>query len=139
MAFETADGWHAIALNGRSGAGKSELALELMASGARLVADDQTRIIRDGALLLADAPAPIRGMIEMRGMGLIRAAPLSMVRLSLMVNLDVTETARLPEYHQTSVLGVDVPTLYKVGSRAFPAALRQYVLTQSWLDRDEPG
>jgi len=138
VAFETPTGWHAVVLTGRSGAGKSELALELMAMGARLVADDQTRLMFDGTTLVADAPASIRGMIEMRGMGLLHAAPLSLVRVSVLVNLELTETARFPQCRSTCILGVQVPTLHKVESRAFAAALRQYVLHRSWLGQDDP-
>ncbi|MBR3369981.1 MAG: HPr kinase/phosphatase C-terminal domain-containing protein [Rhodobacteraceae bacterium] len=135
VAFETTGGWHAIVAKGRSGSGKSELALNLMAMGARLVADDQTRMTRDGASLFADCPAPIRGLVEMRGIGLIAAAPLRCVRVSVLVDLDVTEDMRMPPRRVTTILGVDVPTLHKVESRAFAAALRQYVLSQSWLDQ----
>ena len=139
VAFETPGGWHALVLKGRSRAGKSELALELMAIGARLVADDQTRIMRDGTTLLADAPAPIRGVIEMRGIGLLGADPLSRVRVSVLVDLDQTEGARLPDARSTRILGLDVPTLHKVESRAFAAALRQYVLGQSWISPHATG
>ncbi|MGP9789438.1 HPr kinase/phosphorylase [Roseinatronobacter sp. NSM] len=134
VALETPGGWHAIVAKGRSGSGKSELALELMALGARLVADDQTRILRAGENLFAQCPAPIRGLVEMRGIGLIAATPLHCVRVSVLVDMDVTEETRMPPRRVTTMLGVDVPTLHKVESKAFAAALRQYVLSQSWLD-----
>lgn len=41
--------WHAVLLRGPSGAGKSDLALRLIDEGARLVADDQTRLVKRDA------------------------------------------------------------------------------------------
>ena len=61
----------AVALDGRgllilgaAGSGKSALALELMARGARLVSDDQVALSVEGGRLIARAPAAIRGRIE---------------------------------------------------------------------------
>ena len=51
----------AVLLRGASGCGKSALALQLMALGATLVADDRVILrLRDGALA-ASCPASIRG------------------------------------------------------------------------------
>lgn len=59
---------HAAALiMGRSGAGKSALALRMMALGAHLVADDRTCLVAEGASLVASAPPSLAGLIEARG------------------------------------------------------------------------
>ena len=47
-AAPTRPGWRAVLLRGPSGAGKSDLALRLIEAGARLVADDQTELVRRG-------------------------------------------------------------------------------------------
>ena len=58
--------WRAVLLRGPSGAGKSDLALRLIEAGARLVADDQTELVRRGNSVVASAPAGIAGLIEAR-------------------------------------------------------------------------
>ena len=51
----------ALLIEGRSGAGKSDLALRLIDRGATLVSDDYTRLTRSGDALIASAPETIRG------------------------------------------------------------------------------
>lgn len=60
-----------ILLLGPSGIGKSECALELVARGHRLVADDVVRLRREGDRLLGRAPETIRHYTEVRGLGLL--------------------------------------------------------------------
>jgi HPr kinase/phosphorylase len=124
----------AVALNGRAalitgpaGSGKSALALDLIALGARLVADDGVILRRVGDRLLARAPEPIRGLIEARGVGLLRADPLDDVPLALVVDLGRTETDRLPPHRTTELQGITLPLLHKVASPHFTAAVRQYL------------
>ncbi len=134
VAFELPEGRAGVLITGKPGAGKSELALELMAMGARLVADDQTQLHVDGGVVQMSPPATIRGLIEMRGIGLIRAKALELAPLAVMVDLDTTETERLPPLRMCDVEGVAVRLLRKCASRAFAAGIRQYVLSQSWAD-----
>lgn len=132
VAFAHGDDWAGLMISGVSGAGKSELALELVALGARLVADDQTLLRREGDRIFATSHAALSGVIEMRGIGLLAAPPLARARIVTIVDLDQPETARLPELRLTPVLGVPIRCLYRVSSRAFPAALRQYMLGAGW-------
>jgi HPr kinase/phosphorylase len=60
-----------VLLLGPSGIGKSEGALELVARGSRLVADDVVRLRRDGGRLLGSAPELIRHYMEIRGIGIL--------------------------------------------------------------------
>ena len=53
-----------VLILGASGAGKSGLALNLMALGAALVADDRVVLSREGDVVLAACPLPLRGLIE---------------------------------------------------------------------------
>jgi HPr kinase/phosphorylase len=76
-----------VLLVGPSGAGKSALALRLIALGAELVADDRTLVARHGDRLVAAAPASGHGLIEARGVGLLRLPALGAVPLALAVDL----------------------------------------------------
>lgn len=114
---------------GRSGAGKSALALQLMALGAALVADDITHLWRTGDTLMADAPHTIRGRIEARGVGILNAAPHGPAPARLCIDLDIPETDRLPPRRTRTVLGVELPMLHNPGMGCFPAAIVQYLLS----------
>ncbi len=116
-----------ILICGPSGSGKSALALQLIALGADLVADDRTHIIKDGNLLVANVPDTIVGLIEARGVGLLRIAHAADVPLILAVDLSRREMERLPQHHSMTVLGVDLPSLHKIDSTHFPAAILLYL------------
>ena len=117
----------AVLILGRSGSGKSALALTLMAFGARLVADDSTVVSRTGDGLMAHAPASIAGRIEARGMGILHADPVARARLVLAVDLDRDETARLPQARTTSICDVALPLFHKVNHACFAPAILQYL------------
>lgn len=110
---------------GRSGTGKSALALELMAFGAQLVADDQTIVTRVGSSLIATCPPQICGMIEARGLGLLQADTVAQVRLSLVIDLDCVETERLPPKRQRDIHGVPIDLVFSATSRHFPFGILQ--------------
>lgn len=112
---------------GPSGAGKSALALQLLALGAELVADDRTDIIRQGDHLIADVPQAIAGMIEARGMGILRMRPAGPTRLAVVIDLSQTETKRHPEPHEHEILGVRLPCLYRIDAPHFAAAILLYL------------
>ena len=117
-----------LLIRGASGSGKSGLALEMMARGAALVADDRVIVTaRDGALWLS-APSPIAGLIEARGLGLLRAAPArGPVRLVAVLDLDEPETDRLPQCREIMLHGQRIPLLHNSVHTSFPAALVQYL------------
>ena len=60
-----------ILINGDSGIGKSETAIELVKRGHRLIADDAVEIKRISDTLHGTAPELIRHYIEIRGVGVI--------------------------------------------------------------------
>ena len=134
VAFELPERVAGVLITGKSGTGKSELALELMAMGARLVSDDQTCLCVDGGIVQMSPPSTIRGLIEMRGIGLMRAKVLEPAPLAVLVDLDMTETERLPPVRNCDVQGVAIPLLRKCASRAFAAGIRQYVMSRDWAD-----
>lgn len=109
---------------GASGSGKSSLALEMMALGATLIADDQVLVgasREGGPPMLRPVPA-LAGRIEARGIGIL-AAEWEPARAALAVNLDRVETARLPEPREIVIGGVALPCLSKLETGAFAAML----------------
>ena len=113
-------------IRGPSGSGKSSLALELMAWGARLVADDRTEVSREGGRVMARCPAAIRGLIEARGVGLLRAEAVE-AAVELVVDLGELEAERLPPWREAVVLEVRLPCLHKPLTGHFAAAICQYL------------
>ena len=88
-------GGKGVLLLGASGAGKSDLALRLIDSGAELVADDRTLLFEKNGALHAKAPPSIKGLLEIRGVGIIALPARASVKLALAVQLG-REGARLP-------------------------------------------
>lgn len=113
---------------GPSGAGKSALALRLISLGARLVSDDRTRVDLVDGQLCATCPNPdLSGLIEARGVGLMRAPAQASANLALAVDLDQAETDRLPPYRHVTILGVALSLVLHVQNDHFPDALMLYL------------
>lgn len=118
----------AIALAGRAalirgapGSGKSDLALrclaqpvtDLIACQALLIADDQVLAEdRDGKLSLS-CPSTIRGLLEVRGLGIVAVPSQDVAELELLVDLVAQgEVERLPDPESAAeLLGVRVRRL----------------------------
>ncbi|MSO92384.1 MAG: serine/threonine protein kinase [Rhodospirillales bacterium] len=102
-----------VLLRGRPGSGKSDLALRLIEAGARLVADDRCDLARKGRRLIASAPATIRGLIEVRGVGIVRCPAIRSAPLGLVVDLVPRRrrVERMPEPAGFEALGVALPLL----------------------------
>ena len=102
----------AVLLRGPPGAGKSDLALRLIDGGARLISDDQAVLRRRDAQILVRAPATIAGLIEVRGLGILRIDPLDEAPLALVVDLvSPAQIERLPEPRSERILGVAIPLI----------------------------
>jgi HPr kinase/phosphorylase len=80
-----------VLLIGPSGSGKSDLALRLLGRGFTLVADDRVDI-EDS---IAAAPAGLAGLLEVRGLGIVRLPFAATARLALVADLGGTGE-RLP-------------------------------------------
>ncbi len=86
----------AVLVVGPPGCGKSDLVLRLLSRGFELLADDQVDIL-DG---IASCPAELRGLLEARGLGIVRLPYRTHARLVLIVNLDGrAERMPLPQRH----------------------------------------
>jgi HPr kinase/phosphorylase len=117
----------ACLFTGSAGAGKSMLAIEMIAMGAELVADDRVDVRREGDRLILSAPPAISGLIEARGAGILRLPARRAASLALVIDLDRAETERLPEPRSREILGVPCPLLFGRG-RAGLAALAVVLL-----------
>jgi len=113
----------AVLLRGPSGAGKSDLALRLIDEGACLVADDQSELRRVGEQIFVRAPTAIAGLLEVRGLGIVRVATLPEAMLALVADLlPAAEIERLPDIRQEGFLGLAVPAISLAPFEASAAA-----------------
>jgi HPr kinase/phosphorylase len=113
----------AILIQGPSGSGKSGLALQLMALGATLVADDQTLLDRVNDTLIASCPPSLTGLIEARGIGILRAPTIAKAEVCLVVDLGETTAVRLPDERHRDILGVPIDLVSRVEADHFASAL----------------
>lgn len=118
----------AVLILGPSGAGKSAFALQLMAYGGDLVADDRVLLIAQAGRLIASRPHSLPKLIEARHVGLLHATGPDHAEVVLAADLATTEPARLPQHHYFQALGLQVPLMRVLGLVHGPAAVRQYIL-----------
>jgi HPr kinase/phosphorylase len=119
----------AVLLRGPPGSGKSDLALRLIDGGARLIADDQAVLLRRDGHILVRAPATIAGLIEVRGVGILRLDWLDEVRLALVVDLvPAAQIERLPEPRFETILGLAIPLLGLAPFQASAATKLRFAL-----------
>ncbi|WP_227307509.1 HPr kinase/phosphorylase [Acidisoma cellulosilyticum] len=95
-----------IVLTGEPGSGKSDLLLRLLDRGFDLVADDQVAIGEDG---MARPPETLAGLIEVRGLGIMRFPFVESARPVLVAQLAHRTPPRLPEPRRDPVL--DLPAI----------------------------
>ena len=100
---------HGVLLRGASGAGKSDLALRLVDRGALLIGDDWVEGERIGGEIILTAVPRLQGLIEVRGVGIVRL-PYGSAPLVLVVDLG-GPVERLPEPELTEILGVNRPRI----------------------------
>jgi HPr kinase/phosphorylase len=114
-ATAVAIGCDAVLLRGAPGAGKSDLALRMMGlvRPFALVSDDQVHLERHGDALAATAPRTLRGLMEVRGLGIARVPFIETARTRLVIDLvPLGEEPRMPPEGETvELLGVQLPRL----------------------------
>jgi len=125
-----------VLLLGPSNSGKSDLALRLIDGGARLVADDQVAVAEDGVSLIATAPDRISGLLEVRGLGIVKLDAVASVRLSLVVELVTPDRVeRLPNTATWQCMRIALPMIKLTPFEAStPAKLRLAVSVPNMND-----
>jgi serine kinase of HPr protein (carbohydrate metabolism regulator) len=124
-------GARAVLIRGPSAAGKSRLAWELIEASrngavrfARLVGDDRVHLQAAGGRLLVRPAEALTGMIELRGIGILRRDHEPCAVVGLVVDLAAMDAERLPEDGQTIIEGVAIPRLAVApGVAALPLVL----------------
>lgn len=102
-------GGDGVLIRGPSGRGKSDLALRLIDDGANLVADDYVNVRASAGNLLASPPSETRGLMEIRGLGLVALDAVSDVTVRLVTDLkDRTSIPRIPDNTRTAIEGIDL-------------------------------
>lgn len=113
-----------VLLYGESGVGKSEVAMELIKRGHRLIADDAVEIRRiSKRTLVATSPENIRHFMELRGLGIINARNLfgmgavkKSAKLDMVINMEQWDNSKVydrmgVEDTYTKILDVEVPLI----------------------------
>ena len=144
-----------IMITGKSGIGKSELALDLIKRGHVLVADDRVDAIRVRNDIICSAPKLLQQMLEIRGLGIMDVTKLFGAQSYLekaeldfiidLVKLDETldEDRLNPISSMVDVLGIDIPKLVipitegKQLSVIIESAVSNYILTERGIDTNE--
>ncbi|HEY7852026.1 MAG TPA: HPr kinase/phosphorylase, partial [Caulobacteraceae bacterium] len=113
IARRVGERWRGVLIEGRSGAGKSDLALRALDRGFCLVADDRVLLFASGGRLYGRAPDALTGLVEARGVGVIRRTCLAFAAVALRAQCVTAPHAveRLPEDQHSELLGVTLPTL----------------------------
>ena len=119
-------GGRGLLIVGPSGSGKSRLAVEMMALGAALVSDDRVEVLPDDPPRLV-APARWPGLIEVRGLGLLRVPRGDAVPCVAVLDLGWSGEARIPEPSTFTLAGCSVTCLRWGDGRPYAAALMLYL------------
>ena len=135
-------GMRAVLIRGRSGAGKSRLALALIEAAragtlpfARLVGDDRVHLSSAGGRLLVRPAAALAGLIEVRGVGIVRMPYEPCAVVGLVVDLGAG-AERLPsaEQRRANIQGITLPRLAVAAAEdALPALLAFLICSREVL------
>ena len=122
-------GGRAAVFIGASGTGKSATALRMVASGARLVADDQVILTRKGDDIVATCPKGFAGLIEARGIGLLTVPHADTAIVDVIVDMEQTELHRLPPERKNEILGLMINIIYGRDNPVLEAGLMALLQT----------
>ena len=112
-------GARAVLIRGAAGSGKSSLAFALIQAGGntllftRLVGDDRVHVEAAHGRLLVRPAATLKGLIEVRGLGIRRVPFEPLAAVGLVIDLGAPDAERLPAPPGTTteVAGIALPRL----------------------------
>lgn len=100
-----------VLLLGKSGSGKSDLALRLIENNkAVLIADDVVKVEKKEQKIYVCCVDNIAGLLEVRGVGLVEYPYIDSAEVKLCVNLadNAKSVERLPEKRTETILGLEI-------------------------------
>lgn len=118
-----------ILIIGKSGSGKSSLAVELISLGAKLVADDQVYLRQVDNQILAQTPQNLSGLIEMRGIGIAELPFEKSTFIKIVVDLDEAVSERVPNANLITIGSTKLASL--AGLHILNLSAKLFVLMQS--------
>lgn len=101
-----------VLIIGDSGSGKSDLCLRLITEfKAKLIADDRVDVQEYKGKLIASAPKILKGLLEVRGVGIIKLPFFNSCAIDMVVNLtnNFAEIERLPPSNFFEIYDIKVP------------------------------
>lgn len=113
-----------VLILGPSGSGKSDLALRLVAAGADLVADDRIDVRAAGDRLVAQPPAALAGLLEVRGLAIVEMPYRAEADIVAVIKLiPAADIARLPDPETETIAGLALP-LFRIDATAASAVMK---------------
>ena len=131
----------ALLIEGPPGSGKSSLALALIDRGAGLIGDDAVELRSDNGVLIAAPPPNIAGLLEVRGVGLVRLPVAEPAPVALVLTLGGPPGERLPESPLPCrrIAGVAVPVLAFDPGMIAPARRAEQALALHGIGPNAPS
>ena len=125
----------ALVFEGPPGSGKSSLALSLIDRGATLIGDDGVTLKREADRIVARPPPNIKGLLEIRGIGLVKLPTRDGAPVALLLSLvEQGHVERLPGMLiDREFLGVRIPVLPFVPGTKAPAVRTEWALREHGL------
>ena len=111
-----------VLILGDSGSGKSDLALRLIDNGATLISDDISICRKNSNNIYLYCPPEIKGLLEVREIGIITVPFVERIKLRLVVNLKSNNNERFPKDTSFRILGIKIPTINIEGKNSSSVA-----------------
>ena len=111
-----------VLILGDSGSGKSDLALRLIDNGATLISDDISICRKNSNNIYLYCPPEIKGLLEVREIGIITVPFVERIRLRLVVNLKSNNNERFPKDSSFRILGIKIPIINIEGKNSSAVA-----------------
>ena len=111
-----------VLILGDSGSGKSDLALRLIDNGATLISDDISICRKNSNNIYLYCPPEIKGLLEVRDIGVITVPFVEKIKLRLVVNLKSNNNERFPKDSFFRILGIKIPIINIEGKNSSAVA-----------------